>query len=112
MTVLRKLVSRFSFETDKKSVNNYHKTVDGMKGAAMKLGSVLGLSLGLKSLFNLGLSAKQASADLKRLTGTKFDVFNAQVDAMKQRLDAAQEGVSNLLKKRTIDTLGAGFVEN
>ena len=112
MPVLRNLVSRFSFETDKKSVNEYHKTIGGMKGAAVKLGSALGLSLGAKSLFNLGLSAKQASADIKRLAGTNLDVFNDKINQMKLRLDEAQAGVSNLLKKRTIDTLGAGFIEN
>lgn len=111
MPVLRKLVSRFSFETDKKSVNNYFKSVGSMKSAALKLGSVLGAAFGAKQLFGIGVSAKQAESDLKRLAGSNLGNLNAQLNIMKQRLDNVQEGASSLARKKTIDVLGAGFFE-
>lgn len=112
MPVLRELISRFSFETDKKSVNNYHKTMGGMQKSAIKLGSILGLSLGGKALFGLGVSAKQAEEDLKRLAGTQLETLNNELFVMKQRLDNVQDGASNILRQKTINVLASNFIKD
>ena len=112
MPVLRDLVSRFSFETDKKSVNKYHQTMGGMQKSAIKLGSILGLSLGGKALFGMGVSAAQAEEDLKRLAGTELENLNNQLFIMKQRLNNVQDGAANILRDKTVNVLASSFIKD
>lgn len=112
MPVLRELISRFSFETDKKSVNNYQKTIGSMQKSALKLGSILGISIGGKALFNLGVTAKQAEEDLRIFAGTKLDDLNNSLSIMRQRLDNVQRGASNILREKTVNVLASSFLKD
>lgn len=113
MPILRELISRFSFETDKKSVSEYNKQISGMQRSAIKLGSILGVSLGGKALFGMGVSALQAEENLKRLTtDIEFDTLNTHLSVMKERLDNIQEGSSNILREKTINVLASSFIKD
>lgn len=110
MAVLRELVSRFTFETDKKSVKQYESTIAGMKKQALKLGAVLGLSVGGKALFNLGVSAEQAEATFNRLADTNVDKFSNQILLLNKRVQFVNKNVAGITTK-TGQVLASGFIK-
>jgi len=112
MPVLRELVSRFSFDVDKKSVKNYDATIGGMKKSALKLGAALGLSLGGKALFQAGTQALTAEENLKRIAGTKFSLLESNLDSVRVKLDSIRQGAGSILTDKTFQMLGADFFKS
>ncbi len=110
MPVLRELISRFTFDVDKKSVNRYEQTIGGMKKSALKLGSVLGLSLGGKALFGMGVSALAAEENLRRVAGSQFDPLEKRLDALRKRLNSVREGAGAIIKDKAFQVLATGFI--
>lgn len=111
MPVLRELISRFSFSTDKKSVANYERTISNMKRTAVRLGAVLGLAFSGKALFNMGMSATQAKQNIEDLAGTNLQFLNNEFELMKSRIDDVRAGASEIVTTKTKDILAAAFVK-
>ncbi len=112
MAVLRELVSRFSFETDKKSVANYNKTIGGMKSSAKGLAGILGVGFGAKGMFGLGVQALTAEENLKKVAGVDFNKVGSSVDILRNKLNGIREGVGDLIKDKEVNVLAAGYIKN
>ena len=110
MPVLRELLTRFSFETDKKAVNDYHTNVAGMTKAAVRLAGVLGGAIGVKELFGMGVSAKQAEADLRRMAGTDFSKVRSGIAGVREELNSIREGAGDFLTTKEGDVLASRFL--
>lgn len=112
MAVLRELVSRFSFETDKKSVKEYDKTIGNMKGSVKKLAGAFGIALSAGAIFQAGKTALSAEVNLKRVAGVKFDRLQDELVGLRERLNAIREGTGEIITDREYNTLATGFIES
>ncbi len=112
MAVLRELVSRFSFDVDKKSVKEYDKTIGNMKGSVKKLAGAFGVALSAGAIFQAGKTALGAEVNLKRVAGVKFDKLQDELVGLRERLNAIREGTGEILTDREYNTLATGFIES
>jgi len=111
MPVLRELITRFSFETNKADVKKFESTIGGMKGSLTKLAAVFGVSLGGKALFNMGVSLKQSEENLRLFAGVNLDNVNNNLDLMQQRLGNIQDGAENIIRRKTLNVLATSFIK-
>lgn len=109
--LLRDLVSRFSFEIDKKDVANYDKTIASMSSKAVKLGLVFGGAFSIKSLLNLGKSARQVRENLKQVAGTKFDELENNLIKLRSRLDDVRPGLGEQLTNLEYNSTLTGYIQ-
>lgn len=111
MGVLRDLVTRFSFDVNKKDVNKYDKTIKGMSSKALKLGAVFGGAFTVKGLVESGLSAERAVFNLKRLAGTDFSKLQNMLKQTRAELNGIKEGSGDLITDKNFNLSAANFIE-
>lgn len=110
MAVLRKLISRFSFDVDKKSVKEYDKTIGGMKSSAMKLAGVFGAAFSAKKIFDFGMASRQTTESLKQVAGVKFGAVESAIESVANKLDKVQKGAGDVLRGATGKKVSADFI--
>lgn len=95
--ILRELVSRFSFETDKKSVNEYDRNISQMIGKAKKVGGVLGVAFSLKKIGDLSIGTAQAKHNMEQFAGTNLGYLESQLETMESRVESIKSGASAVI---------------
>ena len=108
--LLRDLLTRFSFEVDKKDVDKYDKTVGSMTKKALKLGAVFGGAFTVKSLFDAGRTTAQTAENLKAVADTEFNNLQKGLSGVKQSLEETRKGASEILTDRSFNILGTDFI--
>jgi hypothetical protein len=81
-----------------------------MKKSALKLAAVLGAGVGAKELFGMGVSAKQAEADLRRLSGADFNDMRKGLASLRGELDSIKEGAGDIIRTKTFDVIASRFI--
>lgn len=112
MGVLRDLVTRFSFDVNKKDVNKYDKTIKGMSSKALKLGAIFGGAFTVKGLVDSGLAAERASFNLQRLAGTDFSKLQGMLKQTRAELNRIKEGSGDLITDKNFNLSAAKFIED
>lgn len=113
MPTVREVVTRFSFETDKRGVREVDQTMSRMTSGARTLARLFGLSLGVgavRAMFRLGQSTTQARFDLQRMAGTDFSAFRRVLGDVRADLNEIRAGAGQVIRQRDFDTAAAGFV--
>ena len=83
MPVLREVVTRFKFETDKKGVNDFERTMKRLRGGTRRLAKLFGISLGVAGVIamgKLGISIERARFNMGRLSGLTRKQLNKELD--------------------------------
>jgi len=112
MGVLRDLVTRFSFDVNKKDVNKYDKTVKGMTRQALKLGAIFGGAFTVKGLIGSGIAAERAAFNLERLAETDFSKLQNMLKQTRAELNSIKKGSGNTFTDKNFNLGAAKFVED
>jgi len=122
MPPLRELATRFTFETDRRGIEDFSKSIGSMRNQVLQLGSLLGVALGGRALFDAGLDAERAAAGLRAATTAAeggaggFARFDRVLDSTREQISGvvgdtvqlASRGEFRQLATRFVETFGAG----
>lgn len=112
MAVLREVTTRFKFDTDKKGVAKFERTMKGMtrrtRGLARMFGVTLGAA-GVVAMGRLGFSVERAQFNMQRLAGMTKEQVNAQLEAVQKNLDGIKKGLGETVTGKNFFTAGAEF---
>jgi len=112
MGVLRDLVTRFSFDVNKKDINKYNKTVKGMSSKALKLAAIFGGAFTVKGAVDAGLAAERAAFNLERLAETDFSKFQDMLKKTRAEIDRLTKGAGITFTDKNFNLGAAKFVED
>lgn len=112
MPILREVITRFSFETDKKGVQNFERTMRRMTRGTKKLARLFGITLGAAGVLamgKLGLSIERARFNMERFTGLNTQQLTKQLANVRGNLDAIKKGFGAKVTERNFFVAGSEF---
>ncbi len=112
MPVLRDVITRFKFDTDRRGVKRFNETMSRMRGGLKGLGRLLGVvvgTIGVSAMFKMGQTALRAQFNLRRLVGTDFEPLRQTLRQIQEEMNGIQERSGDLIRAKDFDIAAAGF---
>lgn len=112
MPTLREVTTRFKFETDKKGVDKFERTMKRMRGGTRRLAKLFGITLGvagITAMGKLGVSIERARFNMERFSGVNTRQLNQQLKGVQVSLDAIRQGFGSKITDKNFFTAGTEF---
>jgi len=114
MPVLREVVTRFKFETDKKGVDQFERTMRKMRSGTRRLAKLFGISLGVAgvtAMGKLGISIERARFNMERFTGLSTAQLEQQLLSVQRSLDQIRRGFGTKITGKDFFSAGTEFFQ-
>lgn len=114
MAVLREVITRFKFETDRAGARKVNRNITQMKRGVRGLTKLFGVTLGVatvRSLFKMGVSLDQARFNMQRFAGIDTTRMKQQFESIQASMNNIRKGAGGVLRLRDFFKSGAQFFQ-